>query len=348
MGALLDEVGFQEIHEHDIVTGTVVSVDDNEAYVDIHIKQEIPIPKNELAYPAPLSAKDVVKVGDQIEVFVVAKGGEHGATLSKVKADNLAAWKAFEGIVERQEVVRGKVSQVVKGGLVVIVNGLRAFIPASHVDLHFVKDLSSYLGQEIEALAIECDPKKRRLVLSRKKLLERERLQNQELLFESLEVGQTLQGVVKRLVDYGAFIDIGGVDGLAHVSDLSWERVKSPADVLKVGQEVDVYVKSFDPEKKRISLSIKDTMIDPWFERTEKFHEGQIVTGKIMKLTDFGVFMELEPGFDGLIPMGELSDKRLAKADEVVKVGDEVSVKILHIDKKRKRISLSLKKAQEK
>lgn len=342
-----EKENFQEIKEHEVVKGTVVQVDHNEAYVDIGYKQEIPIPKNELVYPAPESAADVVKVGDVIDVFVVSMGGENGAVLSKVKADKQVAWKDLEGVMERGETVQATITQVVKGGLVAVVQGVRGFIPASQVELHFVKDLSTYVGQTVETLPIECDVKKQRLVLSRRQLLEADRAKKQEALFATLEAGQTLRGTVKRIVDYGAFIDIGGVDGLAHISDLSWDRVKHPSDVLKVGQELDVFVKSFDSDSKRISLSVKDTMPDPWFERAARYQEGSHIQGKVIKLTDFGAFMEIEPGFDGLIPMGELSEKRIAKADEAVHVGDMVTVKILHIDTKRKRISLSITKVQK-
>lgn len=345
MASWLEGENLQDIQEHEVVQGEVVLVNHNEAFVAIGAKQEVPIPKNELAYPAPESAEDVVKVGDVIDVFVVSKGGENGYVLSKVKADKLAAWKDFDGIVDRQEVIQATITQIVKGGLVAAVKGLRAFIPASQVELHFVKDLNAYVGQTVEALPIECDIKKQRLVLSRRKLLEQEREEKQAALFETLEDGQTLHGTVKRLVDYGAFIDIGGVDGLCHISDISWDRVKHPSDVLKVGEELDVYVKHFDPETKRISLSIKKTMEDPWFERVKRYAQGETIQGKVIKLTDFGAFMEIEPGFDGLIPMGELSEKRIARADEAVHTGDEVFVKILNIDEKRKRISLSMTKA---
>lgn len=345
MEAALAEAEPQEIHEREIVQGTVVQVKPNEIYVDIGYKQEIPMPKSELAYPEPESAADVVKVGDVIDVYVVSRGGENGFTLSKTRADKLAVWKDFEGCVEAAEPMQATVQQVVKGGLVAAVKGVRAFIPASQVELHFVKDLSVYVGQTVDALPIECDPKKQRLVLSRRRLLEEERERKQAELFATLEDGQTLQGTVKRIVEYGAFIDIGGVDGLAHISDLSWERVKHPEDVLHEGQVLDVYVKHFDPETKRISLSVKDTMPDPWYERAGRYEEGQIIPGHIVKLTDFGAFMEIEPGFDGLIPMGELSTTRIAKADEAVHNGDEVMVKILQIDRKRKRISLSMTKA---
>lgn len=343
-----EEEALQNTEVGDVVQASVVSVDNSSALVHIPgFKSDIPIDKRELAVPEPDSAGDVVRVGDEIDVYVVSLGGEHGATVSKVRADRLVAWKDFDGIVERGEVIEAVVTQVVKGGLVATVRGLRAFIPASQVELHFVKDLSVYVGETFRALPIECDVKKQRLVLSRRKLLEEEREKKQEELFSTLEDGMILKGTVKRIVEYGAFIDIGGVDGLAHISDLSWDRVKHPSDVLKVGQELDVLVKKFDRETKRISLSIKDTMTDPWFDRIEKYHEGEIIDGTIIKLTEFGAFMEIEPGFDGLIPMGELSPKRIARADEAVHTGDAVSVKILHIDKKRKRISLSMTKAKK-
>ena len=342
-----EEESMQEVREHDVVKATVVAVDDGQAYVNIAgLKADIPISKRELASPEPDSAKDVVKVDDEIEVFVVSLGGENGATVSKVRADRMVAWKEIEALKEDGQTVQAQITQVVKGGLVASVSGLRGFIPASQMELHFVKDLSIYVGQTVEALPIEIDIRKQRLVLSRRSLLEEEREKKQEEVFSKLEVGQIIRGTVKRLVEYGAFIDIGGVDGLAHISDLAWHRVKQPSDVLSVGDEVDVYVKNFDPETKRISLSVKDTMRDPWLDKAERYAEGTHIKGKIIKLTDFGAFMEIEPGFDGLIPMGELADRRIARADEAVQLGDIVKVKILHIDMKRKRISLSIPRAQ--
>ncbi len=345
METLLEEESLQEIKEHEVVKGTVVLVNHNEAFVDIGYKAEIAIPKNELTYPAPESAEDVVKEGDVIDVYVVSMGGENGVLLSKVKADRLAGWKVIEAVFERKETVQAKITQVVKGGLVAVVDGLRGFIPASQMGLRFEKDLSGHVGETVEALPIEVDVRKQRLVLSRRILLEAERDKKQAEIFANLEVGQIIRGTVKRLVDYGAFIDIGGVDGLAHISDLAWEHVKHPSDVLSVDQEVDVFVKNFDPETKRISLSIKDTVRDPWLDKAERYQEGSYIQGKIIKLTDFGAFMEIEPGFDGLIPMGELADRKIDRADEVVHTGDIVKVKILHIDMKRKRISLSIVKA---
>ena len=347
MSSLLEEAGDMEnIREHEIVEGTVVQVNRNEAFVDIGYKQEIPVPKRELASPEPESAEDVVKVGDKIDVYIQSLGGENGGALSKVKADRMSAWKDIEAIKESGETIDARITQVVKGGLVASVNGLRGFIPASQMELHFVKDLSVYVGQTVKAMPIEIDVRKQRLILSRRQLLEEEHSKKQEEIFSAIEAGQTVKGTVKRLVDYGAFIDIGGVDGLAHISDLSWERVKHPSDVLKVGEEIDVFVKNVDPDSKRISLSVKETLPDPWVEKAEKYHEGDHIEGKIIKLTDFGAFMEIESGFDGLIPMGELCDRRIERADEAVHTGDVVVVKVMKIDTKRKRISLSINRAK--
>lgn len=349
MQELMEEAdsSMPDIQERTVVTGEVIQVSRDEAYIDIGYKQEIAVPKRELAYPAPESAEDVVKVGDKIDVYIVSLGGDNGGVLSKVKADRMVAWKEMEAVQERGETVEAQVNQVVKGGLVASVNGLRGFIPASQMELHFVKDLSVYVGQTVEAEIIEIDVHKQRLVLSRRNLLEKERAEKEGEIFSTLEAGQTVRGTVKRLVDYGAFIDIGGVDGLAHISDLAWHRVKHPSDVLEVGQELDVYVKSVDAEAKRISLSVKDTMRDPWLDKAESYAEGDYIEGKVIKLTDFGAFMEIEPGFDGLIPMGELADRRIERADEAVHVGDMVKVKVLRIDMKRKRISLSITKAKK-
>ncbi len=343
MEALLEDM--QDIQERTVVPATVVSVSHAEAWVSIDAKQDVPILKKELAYPEPDSAEDVVKVGDVINVYVVSKGGEHGYTLSKLKADQEESWKKLDGCVESKNPIEVTVLKAIKGGLSVSVQGLRGFIPASHVGLHYVQDLSSFEGKVFDALPIEFDASNHKLVLSRKELLAKEREEAQDRVFSTLEAGQTVHGTVKRILDYGAFIDVGGVDGLAHISDLAWDRVKHPSDVLKVGQELDVFVKDVDQEHHRISLSVKDTQPDPWFDRAGRYEEGQIIEGKVIKLTDFGAFMEIEPGFDGLIPMGELSNKRIARADEAVHTGDMVTVKVLRIDTARKRISLSITKA---
>ena len=347
MASLLAEESMKEFNPHEVIEGTVVLVNRDEAYVDIGYKTEIPIAKKELAYPEPEAATDVVKVGDKINVYVVALGGENGLILSKTRADRLVAWKKVEKVKEEKQIIEVEILQVVKGGLLTTAFGLRGFIPASQIALHFVKDLNEFVGQKVEVEIMEADPKKQRLVLSRRSVLEAQREQKREEALASIVEGEKRTGVVKRLVDYGAFIDIGGVDGLAHISDLSWDHIKNPADVLSVGQEVEVLVKAFDPETKRISLSIKDTVRDPWFDKAEKYPVGSYVKGKIVKLTDFGAFMEIEPGFDGLIRMRELSPKHITKASEAVSVGDEVTVKVIHVDMDNKKVALSITKVQQ-
>lgn len=347
MASLLAEESMKEFNPHEVIEGTVVLVNRDEAYVDIGYKTEIPIAKKELAYPEPEAATDVVKVGDKINVYVVALGGENGLILSKTRADRLIAWEKVEKVKEEKQIIEVEILQVVKGGLLTTAFGLRGFIPASQIALHFVKDLNEFVGQKVEVEIMEADPKKQRLVLSRRSVLEAQREQKREEALASIVEGEKRTGVVKRLVDYGAFIDIGGVDGLAHISDLSWDHIKNPADVLSVGQEVEVLVKAFDPETKRISLSIKDTVRDPWFDKAEKYPVGSYVKGKIVKLTDFGAFMEIEPGFDGLIRMRELSPKHITKASEAVSVGDEVTVKVIHVDMDNKKVALSITKVQQ-
>ena len=347
MASLLAEESMKEFNPHEVIEGTVVLVNRDEAYVDIGYKTEIPIAKKELAYPEPEAATDVVKVGDKINVYVVALGGENGLILSKTRADRLVAWEKVEKVKEEKQIIEVEILQVVKGGLLTTAFGLRGFIPASQIALHFVKDLNEFVGQKVEVEIMEADPKKQRLVLSRRSVLEAQREQKREEALASIVEGEKRTGVVKRLVDYGAFIDIGGVDGLAHISDLSWDHIKNPADVLSVGQEVEVLVKAFDPETKRISLSIKDTVRDPWFDKAEKYPVGSYVKGKIVKLTDFGAFMEIEPGFDGLIRMRELSPKHITKASEAESVGDEVTVKVIHVDMDNKKVALSITKVQQ-
>lgn len=347
MASLLAEESMKEFNPHEVIEGTVVLVNRDEAYVDIGYKTEIPIAKKELAYPEPEAATDVVKVDDKINVYVVALGGENGLILSKTRADRLVAWEKVEKVKEEKQIIEVEILQVVKGGLLTTAFGLRGFIPASQIALHFVKDLNEFVGQKVEVEIMEADPKKQRLVLSRRSVLEAQREQKREEALASIVEGEKRTGVVKRLVDYGAFIDIGGVDGLAHISDLSWDHIKNPADVLSVGQEVEVLVKAFDPETKRISLSIKDTVRDPWFDKAEKYPVGSYVKGKIVKLTDFGAFMEIEPGFDGLIRMRELSPKHITKASEAVSVGDEVTVKVIHVDMDNKKVALSITKVQQ-
>jgi len=348
MKSLLEEAEASEkkFHPRDVVMGEVVAVNEKEVFVNINgYKFEGIIPLNELAVPAPEKASDVVKVGDEIKVYVVSMGGDDGLVLSKVKADNLKSWDEVEKVFEEQQPIQAQVTAAVKGGVTISVCGARGFVPASQLDLRFVENMKSFVGQTLEFMPLEFDKSKRKAVFSRRVLLEKAKKEREDAVFDSLEDGKVLKGVVKRVVDYGAFVDIGGVDGLVHVSELSWTRVKHPSDVVKAGDEVEVMVKHFDRETRRISLSMKNVMRDPWLDKADQLSVGQVIEGKVVKTLDFGAFVDIGDGVEGLAHLSELSEKRIAKTEDAVKTGDTVRVKILRIDKENKKIGLSIKQA---
>lgn len=331
-----------------IIKGTVVSVSSEGVVVDTGHKAEGLIPLHELAYPVPADPAEVVKPGDEIEVYVLSTDdGEGNVLLSKVKADAAKAWEQLEAALEEHKPVECKVTEVVKGGLSVAVMGVRGFIPASQVELHFVADLAPYVNQTVEALPIEVDTQRHKVVLSRRKYLEEERQKKAQEVFASIEAGQTRKGIVRRLTDYGAFVDLGGVDGLLHVSEMSWERVKNPAEVVAVGDEIEVYILKKDEATGRISLSLKQTQRNPWYDAVADLTLGQILTGTVTKTTSFGAFVKLPTGVEGLVHISQLAKRRVATTEEVVKQGDTVKVKILGIDRERQRISLSIKAAED-
>ncbi|MGE5589987.1 MAG: 30S ribosomal protein S1 [Bacillota bacterium] len=331
----------------DVVTGKVVQVSPDSVMVDVGYKSEGIIPLNELSHRPMQSADQVVSVGDEIKVYVVSVDGhEGGLKLSKRKADEQAAWGRVQESFEKGEVLEAEVVEVVKGGLVVDI-GLRGFMPASQVERGYVADLGKYLGQKVRARIIEMDRHKNRVILSRKSVLEEERKAARERLWAELEEGQVREGTVKSLTDFGAFVDLGGVDGLVHVSELSYGRVKHPSEVLSEGQQVKVKVLRLDREKGKVSLGYKQTLPDPWQVAVEKYAEGSTVTGKVVRLTTFGAFVELEPGIDGLIHISQLADQHVNNPNEVVNPGQEVRVKVLSVKPEEKRISLSLREAEQ-
>lgn len=346
MESLLEDT-IKKIHPEDIIQGTVVSINKNEVFVDIGYKAEGVISLTELAFPIPENAAEIVQVGDVIDVYVLAVDGENGLQLSKLKADKIVAWDKLETALSEKEKIQGKVTEVTKGGLVLSIFGIRGFVPASQVDISFVEDLSLYIGQVFDVIPIEIDRKKQRVVLSRRMILEAERRKIEEEIFANLTIGQVIHGRVKRLADFGVFVDIGGIDGLVHISDLSWERVKTPGEVVQVDDEVSVLIKNFDCKTKRISLSLKEVSRDPWLDKVLSLREGSCVRGTVAKIMDFGAFVSLENGLEGLIRLGELAEKKVSKAEEIVKLGDQLSVKITQLDRKAKRIGLSLIQAQQ-
>lgn len=337
-----------KLEQGSIVKGKIVGIRKDEVFVDIGYKGEGSISLAELAYPVPESAADVVSDGQIIDVFILDLESNDGVIkLSKVKADAIVAWDALEDALHAKTEVEAKVLDVVNGGLKVSVLGVNGFIPASQVELRFVEDLSSFKGQMLTVLPIEIDRAKKRVVLSRKIILEEQRRLLEEKAFAKLAVGQIVPGIVRRIVDFGVFVDIGGIDGLVHISDLAWHRVKNPKEIVALGDEVKVLILKIDPAAKRISLSLKEVGRDPWLDLIEQFTVGTIVTGKVNKLSKFGAFVELVPGIEGLVHMSELSDERVNKIEDVITIGQQAAVKILEINKENKRISLSISKARQ-
>ena len=331
----------------DIVPGRVVQINSDSVLVDVGYKSEGIIPLNELSHRPVASPEQVVQVGQEIMVCVLGVDAQEGQLrLSKRRADEGQAWERVKADFDSKETLEAEVVEVVKGGLVLDI-GLRGFMPASQVERGYVSDLGKYLGQRIRARIIELDRHKNRVILSQKIVLEEERQHRREHLWSELEEGQVRQGTVKSLTDFGAFVDLGGVDGLIHISELSFGRVKHPSEVLKVGETIDVKVLRLDREKGKVSLGFKQTLPDPWAAAVAKYPEGSVVTGRVVRLTTFGAFVELEPGIDGLIHISQLADRRVAKPDEVVNPGQEVRVRVLSVKPEEKRISLSLKEAEQ-
>lgn len=327
-----------------VVEGTVVRVTDSEVYVDIRYKSDGIIQANELSNLPNVQPADIVKEGDTIKVVVLRLENREGnVVLSKRRADAEAGWKLAEAAFEAGEVVNGQVTEVVKGGLIVNLFNLRAFLPASLVDMRFVPDLSVYVGENVDVKIIEMENNRRRLVVSRKAAIEELEAGRKEATWASLEEGQLIEGIVQRLTDFGAFVDIGGVDGLVHVSEISWGRVNHPSEALAEGEEVTVKVLGLDRERERISLSLKHAQPDPWTLVADQFKVGDAVPGKVMRTVSFGAFVEITPGVEGLVHISQLSNERVERTEDVVNPGDEVQVHILSLNPAERRVSLSMR-----
>ena len=334
-------------NDGDLVSGTVVKVDRDEVLLDIGYKTEGVIPSKELSIKHDVDPFDVVEVGDEIEALVQQKEDKEGRLiLSKKRAQYERAWGTIERIKEEDGVVTGSVIEVVKGGLIIDI-GLRGFLPASLVEMRRVRDLQPYVGQELEAKIIELDKNRNNVVLSRRAWLEQTQSEVRHSFLTQLQKGQIRKGVVSSIVNFGAFVDLGGVDGLVHVSELSWKHIDHPGEVVEVGQEVTVEVLDVDMDRERVSLSLKATQEDPWQAFARLHQIGQIVPGKVTKLVPFGAFVRVEEGIEGLVHVSELAERHVEIPEQVVTVNDKVMVKIIDIDLDRRRISLSLKQANE-
>lgn len=334
----------------DVVKGEILAFDDQKQVI-VGIEGtgvEGVVPARELTSGVDEGA---YKVGDELDLVVISKIGsdkEGGSfLLSQRRLAARKVWDDIEKKFEAGETIKAPVTQVVKGGLVVDA-GVRGFIPASMVSDHFVEDLNQYKGQELELKIVELEPSENHLILSHKEIVQQEREANKKAVLDKLVVGDVVEGKVARLTNFGAFIDLGGVDGLVHVSEISFERVGKPSDVLKVGQDVKVKVLAVDPEKDRISLSIKQTLPQPWDNITEKVAEGDVLEGTVKRLTSFGAFVEVFPGVEGLVHISQISHKHIATPNEVLASGEKVKVKVLNVNAEEHRLALSIKALQEK
>jgi small subunit ribosomal protein S1 len=332
--------------EGDIVTGTVVRVDKDEVLVDIGYKSEGVVPANELSIRKSVDPAEEVSVGDIIDALVLTKEDADGRLiLSRKRARFERAWQRIEKAAEDGTPVSGNVIEVVKGGLILDL-GVRGFLPASLVDIRRVAELDEFLGQTLECRVIELNRFRNNVVLSRRAVLEEERRGAREQILDRMNVGDMVEGLISNIVDFGAFVDLDGIDGLIHISELSWSHVNHPSEVLTIGQKVDVRVLDIDRERQRISLGLKQTQKDPWQQVFENRQVNEIVNGTVTKLVSFGAFVEIEEGVEGLIHISELAQHHVEDPAEIVRPGQEVNVKIIEIDPERRRLSLSLKRLE--
>jgi small subunit ribosomal protein S1 len=337
---------FPTINEGEVVHGTVVRVDKDEVLVDIGYKSEGVIPVAELSIRRSVNPQDEVQVGEEIDALVLTKEDAEGRLiLSKKRARFELAWKRIEAAAESGEAVVGKVIEVVKGGLILDL-GVRGFLPASLVDIRRVQDLDEFLGQELSAKVIELNRSRNNVVLSRRAVLEDERKEQRQQILDRLNPGDVVDGQISNIVDFGAFVDLDGMDGLIHISELSWSHVNHPSEVLEIGQDVKVKVLDIDRERQRISLGLKQTQSDPWQQVLDTYSEGDEVEGKVTKVVTFGAFVEILPGVEGLVHISELAQHHVENPREVVSQGDEVKAKIIEVDGERRRLSLSLKRVE--
>ena len=342
--AELLEQSIKTLNTGDKVIGTVTGIGNTEVQVDLGTKHAGYIPYDEVSTDPSVKPEDILKVGDEIEVFVVRVNDQEGTVqLSKKKLDGLKVWDDMAAWVEDKTTVEGVITEENKGGLVANVKGIRVFIPASQSGIAKGGDMAGMVGKTVQMKITEVNRARRRVIGSIRAVSSEARKAAQEKIWSEIEVGKKYHGVVKSLTSYGAFVDIGGVDGMVHVSELSWNRIKTPADVVKVGDEIDVYVISFDPEKHKISLGYKTAEMNPWNQFMTNYAVGDVVDAKIVKLMTFGAFAEILPGVDGLIHISQIADRRIGKPEDVLSEGQDVKVKITDVDAENKRISLSIR-----
>ncbi|MFI4990478.1 MAG: 30S ribosomal protein S1 [Solirubrobacterales bacterium] len=341
------EATFRTIEEGEVVTGHVVRIDKDEVLVDIGYKSEGVIPANELSIRKSVDPKDEVHLGEEVDAIVMTKEDQDGRLImSKKRARFEKAWRRIETAAESGEPVEGTVIEVVKGGLIIDL-GVRGFLPASLVDIRRVPNLDEYMGTKIETKVIELNRSRNNVVLSRRAVLEEERKEVRQQILDRLQPGLVVEGQISNIVDFGAFVDLDGIDGLIHISELSWSHVNHPSEILTIGDTVKVKVLDIDRERQRISLGLKQTQEDPWQRIVDTYNVGDELEGKVTKVVTFGAFVEILDGVEGLVHISELAPHHVESPREIVHPGDEIRVKILEIDSERRRLSLSAKRVED-
>ncbi len=334
----------------DVIKGKVISVNPKELFLNIGYKGDGILPINEISKDENVNLKDIYKVGDELTVKIISLRNEDGyIVLSKIELERVEAFKEIKDAFNNKALLTVEVKQIVNGGVVASYKGIRVFIPASHLELYHIDDLSVYMNKKMEVEIIEFNESKRntKIVGSRRAILKKLKDEEEAKTWESLDKDMIVEGEVKRLTNFGAFVDINGVDGLLHVSEISWGRVNKPSDCLKIGDKIKVYILDIDKENKKLSLSIKKLIEDPWNNVEEKYPVGNIVLGKVVRFASFGAFVEIEPGVDGLVHISQISHKRVDKVENVLQIGQQVKAKILEVNKENKKIGLSIKEADE-
>ena len=341
------EATFRPIEEGEVVTGHVVRIDKDEVLVDIGYKSEGVIPANELSIRKAVDPNDEVHLGEEVDAIVMTKEDQDGRLImSKKRARFEKAWRRIETAAESGEPVEGTVIEVVKGGLIIDL-GVRGFLPASLVDIRRVPNLDEYMGTKIETKVIELNRSRNNVVLSRRAVLEEERKEVRQQILDRLQPGLVVEGQISNIVDFGAFVDLDGIDGLIHISELSWSHVNHPSEILSIGDTVKVKVLDIDRDRQRISLGLKQTQEDPWQRIVDTYNVGDELDGKVTKVVTFGAFVEILDGVEGLVHISELAPHHVESPREIVHPGDEIRVKILEIDSERRRLSLSAKRVED-
>lgn len=338
---------FRSLEEGDVVKGVVVHIDKEGVLVDVGTKSEGIVRPNELSRQSNLAPEEVVQVGESIDVYVIqSEDQDGGLILSKKRADFERAWERVEEAHRSGKTLSAMVSDRVKGGLVVDL-GIRGFVPASHVGSGKIKNLDKYIGQSIPLKVIEVDRERRKVVLSNRQAADDEREKNKSETLKNLTEGQIRDGIVRRITDYGAFVDLGGIDGLLHISEMSWTRIKHPSEVVKVGDKIQVMVLKLSLDQGKVSLGLRQILPDPWAEVVQRYHVGDVITGKVSRLVPFGAFVQVEGGIEGIIPNSELAIRRVSKPEDVVSVGQEVEVKLIDLRPEERRMTFSLRQLQQ-